>query len=237
METIHSRTAGIRSRHAPTRLRLRDGTPVLIRPVVPGDKDHLRDSVARLSETSRYRRFFAFVKALSDDQLQYLTEIDYRDHMAWIAFDITTPNGLPLGVARYIRLESEPSSAEAAVTVVDSHQGRGLGTLLLASLCRTAKDNEIDSFVAYVLDDNEPMLRIFRDLGARVDREEPGIVRVTVPVPNDPAKLPDTPAGRVFKAVTQGCLDARCLADPSKVDVPRARCPNNDHSLVAASKT
>ena len=184
---------------------------MLIRPVLPGDKEHLRDGVARLSETSRYRRFFAFVKVLSDDQLQYLTEIDYRDHMAWIAFDMTNAKGLPIGVARYIRLENEPGSAEAAVTVVDTHQGRGVGTLLLAFLCRTAKDNEIDSFVAYVLDDNEPMLRIFRDLGARVDREEPGIVRVTVPVPNDPDGLPDTPAGRVFKAVAQGCSDARSL--------------------------
>src|SRR3979411_1595327 len=37
-----------------------------------------------MSPESRYRRFFAPITQLSDEQLAYLTEIDYKDHFAWI---------------------------------------------------------------------------------------------------------------------------------------------------------
>jgi hypothetical protein len=37
---------------------------------------------------------------LSDQQLRYFTEIDYVNHMAWVALDPTRPDQPGLGVAR-----------------------------------------------------------------------------------------------------------------------------------------
>lgn len=91
--------------------------------------------------------------------------------------------------------------AEVAVTVLDAYQGRGLGTLLLGLLSRSAAAQGIRTFRAYVHEDNDAMLRIFRDLGAKVGRADVGVCQLDIPVPEDPDILPDTPTGRVFKAV------------------------------------
>ncbi|MBI4259577.1 MAG: GNAT family N-acetyltransferase [Actinobacteria bacterium] len=187
---------------------LRDGTLVLIRPILPGDKDRLREGFSRLSDGSRYRRFGTAIDELTDEQVRYLTEIDYEDHMAWVALDPSTPELAGLGVARYVRLAEEPHVAEAAVTVVDSHHGRGLGTILLGVLGLSAVSNGIRTFRAYVLEENQPVLDILHELGARTDHEGGGLVRVDVPLPDDPEDLPDNPTGRVFKAVARRLLPA-----------------------------
>ena len=111
---------------------LRDGTRVRIRPIVPEDKALLVAGFERLSPESRYRRFMAQVDRLTDEQLVYLTEIDYHDHYALMALDLD--HGPGIGVARYVRLRGEPEVAEAAVTVIDDYQGRGLGHLLLQAI-------------------------------------------------------------------------------------------------------
>jgi RimJ/RimL family protein N-acetyltransferase len=179
--------------------RLRDGTRVVVRPILPEDKHRLNEGLQRLSELSRYRRFMTVVHELSEKQLRYLTEIDYVDHMALVALDPEQP-GLPgLGVARYVRLPNR-EVAEVAITVMDSHQGRGLGTLLLGLLSRCASEGGIHTFRAYVLADNRPMLKMLLDLGATVQREE-GTLRLDVPVPKEPEALRMTSTGRAFKVI------------------------------------
>lgn len=202
--------AAVFTRHDPMmgapvqRYRLRDGTPVLVRPILPEDKGRMQDGLRRLSPESRYHRFMAAISELSDEQLRYLTEVDGVNHIAWVALDPERPGQPGLGVARCIRLESDPEIAEVAVTVVDSHQGRGLGTLLLGLLSRSAAAHGIRTFRAYVLEDNAAVLRIFHDLGATVEREDRGVLRVDVPVLGDPDELSDTPTGRVFRAIAGG---------------------------------
>jgi hypothetical protein len=122
-----------------------------------------------------------------------------------------------VGVARCIRLPTEPHVAEVAVTVLDAYQGRGLGTLLLGVLSQAAAAQGIRSFRAYVQEDNDAMLRIFRDLGAHVGCLEAGVYQLDIPVPQDAEDLPDTPTGRVFKAVA-----ARQLATAPRRGAARA---------------
>jgi GNAT superfamily N-acetyltransferase len=187
-------------------LELRDGTPVLIRPIGPDDKERLHRGFLRLSARTRYRRFGAPVKDLTDEQLVHLTDIDYRNHMAWMAVDPASPERPALGVARYVRLTDEPDVAEAAVVVADEFQGRGLGSLLLGMLAVAAIGNGIHRFRAYVLYENTPMLDMLRDVGGTVELEEPGLCRVDLPLAADPDDLPDTPTGRAFKAVAKKVL-------------------------------
>lgn len=185
----------------PRELWLRDGTPVLVRPIQPEDAQRLLTGLRRLSPASRYYRFHAAVAELSPEELRRLTEVDQVNHIAWIALDAGVAGEPAVGVARCIRLPGHPDAAEVAVTVVDAYQGRGLGSMLLGVLSQSAAAQGIRTFRAYVLEDNEAMLRIFRDLGATVTRTDPGIYRLDIPVPEDPETLPDTPTGRVFKAV------------------------------------
>jgi GNAT superfamily N-acetyltransferase len=189
----------------------RDGTPMLVRPILAEDADRLRAGFQELSEESRYLRFMAPLADLSDDQVQHLTRIDYHDHMAWVALDPTRPGQPGLGVARYVRVAEEPTVAEAAVTVVDSHHGRGIGTILLAMLALSARENGITTFRAFVLEENLAVLELLREMGGLVERFEGSVMKVDVPIPEDPDDLPDTPAGRVFRAA------ARRLIPPGSI--------------------
>lgn len=185
--------------------RLRDGTPVLVRPIEREDRDRLAAGFRRLSAESRYRRFMAPIAELSDEQLRYLTEVDHVDHFAWVAVRADDPED-GMGVARYVRLDAEPHVAEAAVTVVDEHQGTGLGTLMLALLAVAARAAGIDTFRAYVLEENRPMRELLESLGARAEHDSPGALRLDVPL--DPGAIPDSPAGRVLKAVAASVITA-----------------------------
>ena len=184
------------------RFTLRDGTPVLVRPIRPEDKALLQQGVAQLSDVSRYRRFMRAVTELSESQLAYLTEIDYVNHMAWGALDLSGPEPRGAGVARYVRSDEDPAKAEVAVTVLDEYQGRGLGTLLLGVLAQSAAQHGIHTFIAYVLHENAPMMRIFFDLGGTAETDG-DVLRVEVPVPENPRDFPSTAAGRAFRAVAR----------------------------------
>jgi RimJ/RimL family protein N-acetyltransferase len=185
----------------PREFWLRDCRRVLVRPIEADDRERLQVGLHQLSPSSRYHRFHAAVSELSPEQLRHLTEVDQVNHLAWIALDPALPGEPAVGVARCIRLPTEPHTAEVAVTVLDAYQGRGLGTLLLGVLSQAAAAQGIRCYRAYVQEDNDAMLRIFRDLGAHAGCLEVGVYRLDIPVPQDAEDLPDTPTGRVFKAV------------------------------------
>lgn len=185
---------------------LLDGTRMLVRPIRPDDRERIAAGFELLSPRSRYLRFHGHVDHLSDEQLRYLTEVDQRDHAAWVALDEDRPQHPGMGVARYVRERAEPNVAEVAVTVVDEYQGRGVGTVLLGVLGRAARDQGLDTFRTYVLADNEMMTGFLDDLGVRSAPVSDGVRQVDVPIVPDPAELPDTPAGRVLRAVAAGRL-------------------------------
>jgi RimJ/RimL family protein N-acetyltransferase len=213
------------------RLELRDGTRVLVRPIRPDDKDRLLAGFDELSPQSRYFRFHAPVAALDDTLLRYLTEIDYHDHMAWVAVDLDAPDNPGMGVARYIRLPAEPSVAEVAVTVVDRYQGRGLGTLLLGLLTESAVANGITTFRNYVLAENAAMLDLLDRLGAVRQELEADVYRVDLPLPEDPRELHGTPLGGVLREAARGNVPPFCLFFPFSWIRRLSTMP--DHRLAA----
>ena len=158
---------------------LRDGSRALIRPIRADDKQALVDGLSRLSSESRYRRFLRPVTSLNERELKYLTEIDYTNHFAWVAMAIDEPGEPGLGVARYIRDPLDPEVAEAAVAVVDDHQGKGIGSMLLRMLVAAARENGIRTFRGWVLGDNVDILRPLERIGAR-RKPDHGVLRVEV---------------------------------------------------------
>lgn len=178
-------------------VELRDGTRAHLRPIRADDKERLQTGLQQLSSRSRYLRFHTPMSHFTQAQLRYLTEIDYHDHMAWVAVNPDDPDEPGMGVARYVRLAEDPTIAEAAVTVLDQYQGNGLGTLLLQTLTTSAVDNGVRTFRNYVLAENRPMLEVFEHLGGvrvseggsvdRVDVELPGAAELTETIGEPPA--------------------------------------------------
>lgn len=164
-------------------LSLRDGTRLRLRPVRPEDKAALRAGFQRLSSRARHLRFLSPLTELSDGGVRYLTEIDYHRHFAWAAFSLDGPREFGVGVARYISDPNRPDTAEPAVTIIDEFQGRGLGTLLLNLLIRTAVEHGITEFQASLLEDNQAMRQVFQRLGARFTRAPAGTLCAAFKLP------------------------------------------------------
>jgi GNAT superfamily N-acetyltransferase len=163
------------------RVRLHDGSEVLVRPIRPEDKEAVRHGFARLSEKSRYQRFLSPIAELTDRQLEYLTEVDHHDHEALAAFD--TESGDGVGVARFVR-EADGESAESAVTVLDEWQGRGLGTALCNLLADRAREEGIRRLTAVLLATNREMIQLLATLGpVREVSKESGTVEIEVELP------------------------------------------------------
>ena len=129
-------------------------------PSGPTTSTRWRTASPACRRSTRLSRFFNATKALSEEQLRYFTEIDYVDHFAWVVFSLDDPAHPGVGVARYVRLKDDPEAAEAAFTVIDDHQGRGLGILLVVALADVARKHDIHRFVLYIRTDNEPMIAL-----------------------------------------------------------------------------
>ncbi|MEX2557728.1 MAG: GNAT family N-acetyltransferase [Actinomycetota bacterium] len=197
-----------------TEVALRDGTRVRLRPVLPGDKAKLVEGFRRLSPESRYRRFHGGVSRLTPALLRYLTEVDYDNHFAWAALAVDEPSEPGIGIARYVRLAEDPGAAEAAVTVADDYQGRGLGTLLLEMIALTALEHGIRRFRSYVLVENAPMIGILTRAEARLEPDSPGVLRVDLNLPDEVELLRSTTLYEVLRAVARGEPPPRTRAWP-----------------------
>ncbi|MEU0535049.1 bifunctional acetate--CoA ligase family protein/GNAT family N-acetyltransferase [Amycolatopsis tolypomycina] len=153
---------------------LSDGGTVHLRPIVPTDADGLVSFHAKLSERTRYFRYFGAYPRIPEKDLKRFSTVDHHDRVAFAAFlgdDI-------VAVGRYERLDHGPS-AEVAFVVSDNHQGRGLGSILLEHLAAAASECGLRRFVAEVLAENSAMVRVFRDAGYQVSREiEEGVLHL-----------------------------------------------------------
>jgi len=153
-----------------------------IRPISPDDRQLFVEAFERLSDRSRYRRFLSPRGSLSTGEVRYFTEVDHHDHEAFFAVD--PESGAGVGVARYIRSESDPCVAELAVAVVDDWQGQGVGGRLTAALADRARAEGITGFRAFILIDNKPALNLLADLGrVRVAHRDLNTVELTVDLP------------------------------------------------------
>jgi RimJ/RimL family protein N-acetyltransferase len=179
------------------------GLELLLRPLRPDDKRRIAQAFERLSPETRYRRFFAPLPRLSEQDLRYLTEVDHHDHEALAA--VNPENGAIVGVARYVRSD-DPTEAEVAVVVGDPWQGRGVATALLQRLVARAREEGIDHFVALVMSDNTDALELFRHLApgsSHTRRSASGHTELVMALP-DPERFGESTLGRALRAAAGG---------------------------------
>lgn len=74
-----------------------------------------------------------------------------------------------VGLGEYY-LEDDGVWANVAFAVRDSHQNRGIGTELLTFLIHNARRQGLLGLTAEVLEENEPLLRVFEKMGIAVEK-------------------------------------------------------------------
>ncbi len=169
---------------------LADGGRVLVRHLQPSDRAELAQRYLELSPESRRLRFFNAPGHLSERLLDYLMDVDVPNRSALVAFALDDDGAPGVGIARYARSREEPDTAEAAVTVMDSHQSRGIATVLLTRLADEAREHGISTFTASVMWENRELLDGLRELGADVRPSEPGVASVRIALPPPEAEQP-----------------------------------------------
>jgi GNAT superfamily N-acetyltransferase len=212
---------------------LQDGTQVLVRLIRPEDKEILRAGFARLSPASRYARFLASKQSLSDDELRYLCDVDHEHHLAIGAVleaaggpdgsgssdsSAGGPDGsdsVPVGlaIARFIRLDHPPNTAEAAIAVADEAQHRGLGKLLFLRLVAAAAERGVERFRCEILGSNAAMAALLAQISPeRTIEVGDGLMSIEIALPNvaptQPSAEPlQNPMYRLFRAIAENAVE------------------------------
>ncbi|MBB4782053.1 bifunctional GNAT family N-acetyltransferase/acetate--CoA ligase family protein [Streptomyces rapamycinicus] len=161
---------------------LRDGGTAQIRPITTDDAQRLVSFYERVSDESKYYRFFAPYPRLSDRDVHRFTHHDYVDRVglaaivgdefiATVRYDRIDGRGMPAA--------APADEAEVAFLVQDAHQGRGVASALLEHIAAVARERGIRRFAAEVLPANNKMIKVFTDAGYTQKRSfEDGVVRL-----------------------------------------------------------
>src|SRR5271166_1285397 len=164
--------------------KLRDGTPVTIRPIRPEDEPLIVQFHHTLSERSVYLRYFCSLSLSTRVEHERLVRICFGSYDRGFALvadrkDPETGEHEVLGVGRFSAINR--SEAEAAVLVSDRWQALGLGTELLAGVARVARKEDYRRLCGEILRDNLATQAIFKKVGFKLrSTEDPSSVSASL---------------------------------------------------------
>jgi RimJ/RimL family protein N-acetyltransferase len=178
-------------------LKLRDQLPVILRPLLPDDRERIIEAFRRLSPESTYFRFWTSFRGANPTFIDRLCAEDQGQHASWIIVIEDNDDVPGVGGGSFWRSNERPETAEVSFTVADEFQGQGAGTILLAAIWEHAYSIGIRKFVAEVLDENHVMLTWWSSLGAAHVRQPHGGWELTLTL--DEAMLPETSAANSLR--------------------------------------
>ncbi|MBI4465435.1 MAG: bifunctional acetate--CoA ligase family protein/GNAT family N-acetyltransferase [Acidobacteria bacterium] len=158
---------------------LKDGTPVLIRPIRPEDEPLMAELFQTFSPRTIQMRFFGMIRQMTHDQMIRFCNIDYDREIALVATARDTDHPRILGSARLVA-ESDWQTAEFAVVVGDPWQRLGLGKHFLELTMEYARQRGLSEIHGDVLTANEPMLALCRQMQFSIHYGDvSGVMRVS----------------------------------------------------------
>lgn len=144
--------------------RLRDGSPVLVRPLKPEDRQREEDFLRALSPDARRFRFLGTFKEASPELIDQLMDIDHDQRMAFVALAHEDGHLREVGVSRY-SATTDRTRCECAVTVSENWRHRGLAVLLMRHLIDVAREHGFRQMFSIDVADNEAMHELAGYLG------------------------------------------------------------------------
>ena len=137
-------------------------TRVHIRPLEDGETGPVLAVFDGLRARSRELRFMSPKFRLTVTDLCHLTHVDGHDRVALVA---ELPDGRPIGIARFVRSDTDTSAADVAVAVVDRWQRRGIGRQLARALAEYADRVAVRRFTVDMMRANTGALRLMHHAG------------------------------------------------------------------------
>lgn len=160
---------------------LKNGMPVVIRPIRPEDEPLVAQFHGTLSERSVYLRYFHMERLssrIAHERLIQKCFIDYDRELALVVDSEDSQSGEHriLGVGRLTKLPGE-LDAEIGILISDSYQGQGLGTELVRRLIGAARDGKLQHIIAHILPENAGMRALADKFGFQIrPADDPSMV-------------------------------------------------------------
>ena len=146
---------------------LKDGTPVVIRPVRPDDEPLFMHFHKTLSDESVYLRYFhpmSFDSRVAHERLARICFVDYDREIAILVVKNDGDDAVVLGIGRIVKLRTD-ARAEFSITISDNMQGQGMGTELMRRLIDISKNEGVEEIVADILPNNTGMRNVCEKFG------------------------------------------------------------------------
>ena len=154
-----------------TERKLKDETPVTLRPIKPEDEPMWHELLAGCSTQSLWFRFSYLFKQTTHEMATRYCFIDYDREIGIVAEVEENGQRKLIAVGRLVA-DVNHETAEYAVIVVDRWHGHGLGGLLTDYCLEVAQRWGVKKVVAETSKDNARMLATFRDRGFAMNEEQ-----------------------------------------------------------------
>lgn len=159
--------------------KLKDGTPVLLRPIKPEDEPMWHELIAACSRETIHQRFHYLFKTTTHEMASRFCFVDYDRELAIVAEVDAGSKKKLIGVGRLVA-DANHEVAEYAALVVTGWQGIGLGSLITDECLGICDSWGVKRVVAEVAHSNYRMLRMFSHRGFEADHAiSPDVVVVS----------------------------------------------------------
>lgn len=167
-----------------TRWTMKDGRPVIIRPIRPEDEPLMVEFHQTLSERSvslRYLQPMMLGQRVAHERLSRICFNDYERELALVVEykDERSGQRQIIAAARLSKLHGA-NVARFTMLVSDDFQYLGLGAELLRRCVQIGREEKLSRIVAVMSPDNDAMQRVSERLGFRLQREGDAVVRAEI---------------------------------------------------------
>jgi len=160
--------------------RLKDGRPVILRPMRPEDEPMWLEMFHSLSVESIRQRFFQIIKEpLAHEFSVRFANIDYDREIGIIAELEEERRRKIVGVVRLL-VETDGRTGRIVFIVADPWQRKGLGMKLVDYIIEIGKDKKLETIYALVLPDNYRAIGLLKEMGFTFDFSARDFVRATL---------------------------------------------------------
>ena len=149
-------------------VKLKDGSVVFLRPILPEDEPKHADFIHAVSKDDLYNRFFIEVGEFNHEALAKLTQIDYDREMAFVAVDSSGSEEKIIGVSRAL-INHDNSDAEFAILIRSDLKGKGLGKILMGKIIDYCRNKGTDKISGMTMPTNRGMLMLAQSVGFKID--------------------------------------------------------------------
>ncbi len=150
-----------------TKITLKNGKSILVRPVKPSDERLIQELYYSLDKEEVFLRFFSHKRDFRHTMVQPLVVIDYNTNMILVCVYTESGKEEIVATGGFFKTEN-PAAVEMAYIVRKDWRGNDISKILLNDLVIIARELKYKRFSAEVMRENTPMIRVITNSGYNI---------------------------------------------------------------------